>query len=332
MPISKYGDIGVEAGVAAEVKALKHAENVLVLQKVCMTKPLGKNKSDTIKFRTPVPFAKATTPLVEGVTPTTKQMQYTRVTATVKQYGNLAELTDKIEDLSEDPVLMESSELMGENAGGTMEAVLYGTMKGGTNVFYGAVADAARTDVNDPVSVVRLRAVVKSLKGQKGKPITKILDGSPKYGSKSVEAAYVAFCHTDLENDIRNLTGFTSVADYGNRKPICNEEFGSLENIRFITSPELDPFTDSGSATLNGMVTSGTKVDVYPIIIVAQDAVACIPLKGQGAIHPTVINPGTVDKSDPLGQRGYVGWKAWFASLITNQAWVARLEVGATDI
>ena len=130
MPLSKYGDIGVEAGVSAEVKALEHAENVLVLQKVCMTKPLGKNKSDTIKFRTPVPFAKATTPLVEGVTPTSKQMQYVRVTATVKQYGNLGELSDKVEDLSEDPVLMENSELMGENAGGTLEAVLYGIIKG----------------------------------------------------------------------------------------------------------------------------------------------------------------------------------------------------------
>jgi len=332
MTMSKYGDIGVEAGLTAEAKALKHAEPVLVLQKTCMTKPLGKKKSDTIKFRTPVPFAKATTPLVEGVTPTAKQMQYTRQTATVKQYGNISELSDKVEDLSEDPVLDENSMLMGENAGETVEAVLYGTMKGGTNVFYGAAADAARTDVNDSVSVARVRAVVKFLKAQKGKPITKVLDGSPKYGSSSVEAAYVCYCHTDLENDIRNMTGFTSVADYGNRKPICPEELGSLENVRFVTSPELEPFADSGSATLNGMVTSGTKVDVYPMIFVAQNAVACVPLKGRGAIEPSIINPGTKSASDPLGQRGYVGWKTWFASLITNQAWIARLEVGATDI
>ncbi|KKL70933.1 hypothetical protein LCGC14_2099990, partial [marine sediment metagenome] len=37
-------------------------------------------------------------------------------------------------------------------------------------------------------------------------------------------------------------------------------------------------------------------------------------------------------KSDPLGQRGYVGWKTWHAIVILNQVWMARLEVCVTDL
>ena len=29
---------------------------------------------------------------------------------------------------------------------------------------------------------------------------------------------------------------------------------------------------------------------------------------------------------------GYVGWKTWFVAVILNQAWMVRIEVGATDL
>jgi N4-gp56 family major capsid protein len=80
------------------------------------------------------------------------------------------------------------------------------------------------------------------------------------------------------------------------------------------------------------MVTSGTKVDVYPIVYIAKNAYGTVPLKGAGSLNPVVINPGTISKSDPLGQRGYVGWKFYYAALILNEAWMSRVEVGVTDL
>ncbi|RME56464.1 N4-gp56 family major capsid protein, partial [Candidatus Parcubacteria bacterium] len=55
-----------------------------------------------------------------------------------------------------------------------------------------------------------------------------------------------------------------------------------------------------------------------------------VPLKGENAIKPTVVNPDQVSKSDPLGQRGYVGWKSYFAAAILNEAWCYRVECAAT--
>jgi N4-gp56 family major capsid protein len=42
-----------------------------------------------------------------------------------------------------------------------------------------------------------------------------------------------------------------------------------------------------------------------------------------------VVNPKPAP-GDPLAQRGTVGWKAWQAAVILNDAWMARAEVAAT--
>ena len=78
--------------------------------------------------------------------------------------------------------------------------------------------------------------------------------------------------------------------------------------------------------------TTGSVADVYPVVIVAKEAYGLVPLKGMGAITPSVLNPGQIDKSDPLGQRGYVGWKAYFAALILNQTWMSRIECAASSL
>lgn len=330
MAITTYGDISQRTAAWAATEMLAHAEPILVLSKFGQNKPLPKNKADTVKFRRPVPFATAETPLTEGVTPTAQQMAYEDVTVQLKQYGAVIEVTDKIADLAEDPVLKDSSMLAGEQAAETVEMLTWGVIKAGTNVAYSN--GTARNQVNTAIELNDIRSAVRDLKAQRGKAMTMMLAGSPNYATQPVEGGYIAFAHTDVEADLRNIAGFIPVAEYGSRQPLCPEEIGTIENVRFILSPLLAPFADSGSGTLNGMVTSGTNVDVYPVIFIAKEAFGIVPLKGANSIKPTVINPDTATKSDPLGQRGYVGWKTWFAAVRLNEAWMKRVEVGVTDI
>ncbi|RMH42397.1 MAG: N4-gp56 family major capsid protein [Alphaproteobacteria bacterium] len=332
MAITKSTDAGISqrTNVYAERQMLKHAMAVMVLDKVAKPVRMPKNKSTTIKFRRPKVFSAATTPLVEGVTPSTTAFSYEDVQATLKQYGQVVGITDVIEDTHEDPVLNDATQQAGENIGRTMEALMYGVAKAGTNVFY--ANGTSRAQVNTAVSVNKIRAVVRALKRQKAAKITRILAPSPNYSTKPIEASYVAVCHTDVESDIRNLAGFVPVAQYGQRQPLCAEEFGALEDVRFVTSPDLEPFTSAGSSTTNGMIATAGNVDVYPILFFGQEAFGAVALRGQGAVSPTIIPVGQKTKDDPLGQRGYVGWKTWFAAVILNQLWMARLEVGATDL
>lgn len=317
-----------------ETQILKHAGPVTVLDKLALTKPMPKNKGTTIEFRRPNVFTAADTPLTEGVTPASTAFTYSVVSATLKQYGQVGEITDVIEDTTTDPVLNDLSVQLGENIGRTMESLTYGVVKAGTSVEY--TNGTQRTDVNTPVTLAKVRAAATTLQEQKGMMITRTLDPSQNYGTKAIEAGYVAVGHTNLGPDIRDLPGFTPVSAYGSRKTISEHELGSVENIRFVLSPDLTPWTDGGGTKAGSGTTmkstSGTSADVYPLIVFAKEAFGCVPLKGMGAVEPTIIPVGQKTKDDPLGQRGYAGWKSWFVAKILNEAWMVRIECAATQL
>ena len=331
MPITTYGDVSPRVGIIAEVKMLEHAEPILVLQKFGDPKPQPKNKGQVIKFRRPVPFAAATTPLTEGVTPSSQKMAYQDVSVTLAQYGAWTEISDVIDDTHEDPVLQDVQMLLGEQAAETFEVLTWGVLCGGTNVIY--ANGTARNQVNTPISLNKLRLASRSLKKQRAKKITKILSPSVNVNTKPVEAAFVVVAHTDCDSDIRGLAGFKSVAEYGTRQPLCPEEIGSVEEFRFVLSPVLASLPDAGGAKGSMVSTGGTSADVYPMLVLSQNCFGIVPLKGNGgpgSIVPMILNPNTPRGGDPLGQRGSASWKSWFAAVRLNELWLCRIEVAVT--
>lgn len=338
MPVTVSSDISQRTQGYAAMKFLKHAEPVMVLAKFGQMRPVPKNKGTLVKFRRAVPYPALTSPLQEGVTPSVSATSFEDVSVSLLQWGDVHGLTDVIEDTHEDPVLSEMMQLSGEQAGATAEQVIYNVVKGGTAVYY--ANGASRAAVNTAISLNKQRAVVRALMANKAKKITQIVAASVNIGTQPVEAAYVAVGHTDLEPDIRSLAGFTPVAEYGSMKPICSEEIGAVENVRYILTPDLDPWLDAGGTPGSTVLSNGgSAADVYPILYFGQEAFGLTPLKNQKigkgnniSVVPTVINPGKADKSDPLGQRGYVGWKAWFNAVRLNETWMARLEVAASAL
>ena len=332
MAITKYSDISPRTQVYAEAKLLAHAEPILILNKLGQTHPIPQNKTQTIKFRRPKPFAPATAPLTEGVTPESQKMVYEDVTATLAQYGSWSEITDVIADTHEDQVLSDLTMISGEQAAETTELLAWGAISNGTNVIY--ANGSQREYVSTQLSLDHVRNAVRKLQRNRAKKKSTILDGSIKYGTTPVEASYIAVCHTDLEADIRSIAGFIPVSQYGQRQPIVPQEFGSIENVRFITSPLFTPEADAGNTFAGRKIlsTSGTKADIYKIIVFGQDAFATCPLKGKEAAQILVRNPGKAEKGDPLGQTGSVAWKTWWAGKILNDAWLVRIEVAATSL
>jgi len=196
---------------------------------------------------------------------------------------------------------------------------------------------AARTSVNTPVSLAKQRAITRSLKRQNSVKITNVVRSTPSFNTENVLPSFIAIAHTDLENDIRNMPGFIDCKDYGTLTPY-EAEIGAVEDCRYLLS---SIFTSiPGSATAGGayagsgvnMVTAdNTHADVYPILYISRDAYGIVALKGKYAVTPIVINP-TPTKSDPLGQRGSMGWKTMQTAVILNDAWMSRLECAVTDL
>lgn len=317
-----------------ERQALKWAGPMSVLDKFGMSKPMPKNKGTVIEFRRPVVFTAKTIPLSEGVTPSASSFSYEVVQATLKQYGDISSITDVIEDTNLDPVLNDMTVQHGENIGRTIEALTYGVLKAGTQVEYSN--GTVRTDVNQPLVLAKIRAAVRTLQAQKGMRISRVVDSSPDFSTFAVEPGYVATGHTDLANDIREIPGFIPVVQYGSKVKIHEFEFGATEDLRFVLTPDHGPFEDGGGAKSGSgtemVSTSGTSADVYPVLVLAKEAYGTIPLKGMGAIEPTIIPVNMKTKDDPLGQRGYVGWKTWFVAKILNENWIVRIECAATAL
>jgi N4-gp56 family major capsid protein len=322
--------ISQRTNVFAAREMLRHATPVMVLEKTAVQKSMPKNKSDTIKFRRPEVFAGSTSPLVEGVTPDKTSFTYTDVSVALKQYGQVIEITDVIEDLHEDPVGKDAAQQAGENIGRTMEALDYGIVRAGTTVHY--ANGSSRTDVNTPISLAKQRAVTRSLKAQKAMKFTQTVESSVNYATRAIEPSYIAVGHTDLENDIRSLPGFVPVSQYGKKSMFCEYEIGAVDDVRYVLSPDLEPFDDAGGAKGSMVSTTGTSADVYPVLFFGKESWGRVQLRGHGSVSPSIIPVGQKTKDDPLGQRGYIGWKTWHAALILNQAWMARLEVAVTDL
>ena len=329
MPMTAYGDVSPRVGIIAISQFLKHAEHAIVFNKLGQIERVPKNKGQTIKWRRWVPFDPITTALTEGVTPSSQKLAVVDVTATLGQYGGWSEITDVIQDTHEDPILQGMMQVHGQQASESFETLTYLTLRAGTNVVY--ANGSARNAVNTKISLGKVRSAVRTLNKNKCRKKTTILAPSVNYKTQAIEAAYVAVCHTDLEPDIRDLPGFVPVSQYGSRQTICPQEFGSVENVRFITTTIATPFADAGGLDGDAVLsTTGTNADVYPVLIFGEDAYGTVALKGKDSAEILVRNPGKPENGNELGQRGSVGWKGWHVAARLNEAWMVRLEVAAT--
>lgn len=326
---------------------LAHAMPVEVLGITGMQKQMPKNNGNNVVFRRWLPYGGTDNKWItgsnvstwlsnqqtsEGVTPTADTLTPTDVTATLVQYGVLYAVTDIANDLNEDDIPAEMKKQTGERLGLIREMVRYGALKAGTNAFY--AGGTTRGTVDETLSLNLLRKVAKDLLAKHGKQITSILAPSANFATAPVEAGFLVFASTDMEPAIRNLPGFKHVSEYGNRKTISEYEIGSVERFRFVLSPELAPYIDSGASVgATGLYsTGGSLIDVYPVIVVAEDAWGQVALRGSDSLDVTWIPPGQKDKNDPLGQRGYIGAKTYMTAVVLNQGWMAVIESGTPDL
>jgi N4-gp56 family major capsid protein len=220
----------------------------------------------------------------------------------------------------------------GQRMGLVREMVRYGELKGMSNSFFAGGTDRGTVDLSLTVNLIR--KVTKALDANHAEMCTTILDSSPKFGTSSVEACYLVFCHTDMAPAIRELSGFIHIADYGQRQTVHPREIGTVEGFRFILSPELGPYINQGAAvgTTGLYSTGGSLIDVYPVIVTAEDAWGQVALRGDSSMDVTYIPVGRKDGADPLGQRGYIGAKTWFTCKMLNNGWAAVIECGTPDL
>lgn len=290
-------------------------------------RPISQRNGNQIKFRRYSQLAAATTALTEGVTPAGSSLAVTDLTATLAQYGDFITLSDMVSLTNQDPVVTEATDVLGDQAGTTIDQARRDVLVAGTNVAY-ANGVAARANVVATLAGSDLDKAIRFLKTQNAKYVSEGVMPSDKVGTSSVRRAFIGLVHPDVEFDLEKIVGFRAVSDYGSQEQVMEDEIGAYKNIRFVSSTNCKIFAGAGAAS-TAVKNNGTNADVYATLIIAANAYGICPLSGQ-AMQTYVKALGSAGTADPLEQRSTVGWKATTTTRILNESWLIRLETAAS--
>ena len=332
--MNTYGSITPTQAAFSAKELLKRAIPYMVLEQFGNLKPLPGNSTKTINFRRhklPVPQSHTGFVLAEGVTPTDSVATMENFDLTLTQYGMVLSTTDVVADTHIDDVLTEYMGLLGEHAGQVIEVMRWEEIRttASVNIIHagGAATEAA---IADPLSKQELRAALRSIRANYGRPVAQMVKSDVRFGTEACEPSYIAVVHSDMEGTIREQfgAGFTPVADYGSTAKVFQGEFGNFENIRFISSPLIGKRANAGGTAPNLLADGGGNANLYDVCVFAADAWCGVALKGEFAVHPTMVNAQPSD-SDPLGQRRKCGYKTMQGALVTQPAHIKKIVCGA---
>ena len=261
-------DLSPEIKTFYDKDLIRTAEPKLVHDRFGQEKPIPRGNGKTIEFRRFSKLPKALTPLTEGVAPDGQALNVTALTATVNQYGAYVKVTDLLQLTTIDPVITETVELIGQQAGRTLDTITREVLNGGTNVQYadGSVTSRAALDSNKKLTVKAVLMAVAALKAQDAEMI------EDKY--------FASIIHPNVAFDLMQDPEWKDWQKYTSPEHMYNNEIGRIGNVIFFETTEAKKFTaddlasDSDTITVNGAVSADATTLVFDGGTVAADALA----------------------------------------------------------
>jgi len=271
------------------------------------------------------------------------------VSATPLKYGNAIQLTEEVDLIQMNVRAMNLMDTLGANAGESLNELMIDVYQTTTTTSTRNAAGAATiTAIVTAISAADIKWAVNQLNRNSAMNFTPLGTGSQNYNSQPIRDAYYGICHPDVEEDIRDITGFVGTEQYAGYTDTLVGEFGTVNGVRFCSS-ELSGSIDAdsggnGSAASLRYTTTVTSLDIYDTFIYGREAVGTV---GLGENHSTSINamydtipavsliqhgPGSAGAGDPYNEIATIAWKSWFVGAVLNGAWTTRLRTGASDL
>lgn len=287
-----------------DMTLIDEAEANLVHDQFGQKRPIPQGSGKSIEFRKFAPLAKALTPLTEGVTPDGKSLAVSTITASVSQYGDYITHSDVLELTAIDPVIVESTKLLGRQAGVTLDTVTRNVLQSGTNVTYcpKVAADGTETAVTSrgdldntcQLTVKVIQQVVAKLRGQ----------NAPTIGGK-----YVAIIHPYVAYDLMRDPEWQDAHKYAQPQNLFEGEIGEIAGVRFVQTTEAKIYAGG----------------VFGTLIMGDGAYGVTEISG-GGLQTIVKQKGSAGTADPLDQRSSVGWKAIKTAELLIPQYLVRVE------
>ena len=206
--------------------------------------------TSTIKFRRYGNLVAATTPLDEGITPVGSSLSVTDITATALQYGDFITITDKLDYQSQDPVLMEAAEILGDQMGDTLDQLTRDVLTAGSNKYLAGTANTLRSDIaaGDLITEILVKKTTRLLKNNKARRMTKMVDATTGYGTTPLNASYIGIVHPNTTYDLKGIANFVPVEKYSSTTGIMEGEVGKLDEVRFVETVNAKVFAGEGKS------------------------------------------------------------------------------------
>ena len=179
---------------------------------------------------------------------------------------------------------------------------------------------------------------------------TKALKGSQDTDIINIAAARYAFIGSELiptlmrMKDYHGDKAFVPVEKYakienGKYVNTLHGEIGSVAGFRFVVVPEMMGYKGKGvviASAVNGntLLNNGTKIDVYPMLVVGSGSFAKINFQSSGTTNDKfqiiVRKPGTfANPEDPFEKIGYSSIQFWQGTMILRPEWIAKVLTAA---
>jgi len=282
---------------------LRRTVPILLHQKFGQKRNIPRNNGKVIDFRKFASLSTSTDPLTEGTLYTDlKELSMTNVTATIAQYGNAVGFSDIVSTTTLDPVLTEATELLGENAGESIDELVRDVIILGTNVQYASTATSRATvTAAMTMTVAEIREAVLTLRIGR---------------ARKINGNWQSIVHPRTSHDIQGTSEWVTANNEQQTSRVFDGSLGMLYGVKFWETDKAKVYVDAGDSST---------VDVYQGLFFGADAYGVVNLAGHNlrSIYKPLGSAGT---ADPLEQQSTMGWKAAFVSKILDDTFMVRVE------
>ena len=235
-------NVTTQSGLSAEMKTyydtelLENVRANLVYNQFAKTQPLPGGNGKKIEWRKFNTYAKATTPLTEGVTPDGETMTVTAIEAPVNQYGSYTTVSDLLDLTAVDDTILACTDEHSAQAALTLDTLTRNELMGGsgaTNVLYApnAAQDGTETAVTSRADLTADAKLTPKL-------VNRAVTILKKANAPKINGKYVAIIHPSVAEDLRESSAWIEAHKYAAATEIFNGEIGELHGVRFVETTE----------------------------------------------------------------------------------------------
>ena len=313
-------NVTTDAALSAENKTfydlalIQEAGPNLVHDQFGQKRPIPKNGGKRIEFRKYASLPKALEPLTEGVTPDGKKLSVSTVEAEVSQYGDYVCLSDVLDLTAIDNNVLETTKVIGRQAGLTLDTITRNVLQSGTNVYYCPPVSADGTVGQQPADRSQLTKDCK-LTVSVVKRIASLMKAA---NAPKINGHYVCILHPYAAYDLMNDPKWEQMHQYCKPEEMYEGEIGRIAGVRFVETSEAAVYTGAENDCPEGLA-------VFGCLFLAEGAYGVTEVTG-GGLQTIIKQLGSAGSADPLNQRSTIGWKALKTAEILVEPYMYRVE------